>query len=239
MAVYATTDLHGRFDLYEKIKATVTTDDKVFFLGDAGDRGPDGWKLIKAIYEDDQFTYIKGNHEDMLVNAIRAYRNNPECESKAYKLLERNGGAKTFEDWWKDGQDYGWIDKLGQLPLRAEYRNTSGVWALMSHAGYTPWTDPDDENTLLIPSDFELIWNRDHFYDEEYDEWKKGCVAVHGHTPIIHLAKYLCDPSPTLLHGAYWYDNRRKVCIDNLSAYSDVACLLNLDTFEEILIVAD
>lgn len=238
MAVYATTDLHGRLDLYNKIKKILKPSDTVFFLGDAGDRGSKGWELIKAIYHDDQFTYIKGNHEDMLVDAIRAHQRNPECESEAYRLLKSNGGEVTMNDWWLDGMDYSWAEKIDALPVRAEYKNKDGVWILMSHAGYTPWADPDDLNTILIPSDFELLWNRDHFYDEDYKDWLQNSIVVHGHTPIPHLADHLNDPNQNLQHGAYWYDDKRKCCIDNLSAYSDVACLLDLDTFEEIIIEA-
>ena len=238
MAVYATTDLHGRYDLYQKIKEILQPNDIVFFLGDAGDRGLDGLKLIKAILEDEQFIYLKGNHEDMLVDAARAYLRNPEYESEDYKLLKRNGGAKTFEDWWKDGCPKDLIDKLDALKIHSEYKNKDGIWILMSHAGYTPWGDPDDANTVLIPCDFELLWNRDHFYDEDYEDWMPNCVVVHGHTTIPSLANHLCDPNENLQHGAYWYDGKRKCCIDNLSAYSDVACLLNLDTFKEILVEA-
>ena len=220
------------------MKELLKPEDIVYFLGDAGDRGPDGWKLIKAIYDDDQFIYLKGNHEDMLVDAAREYLRNPDCESDEYYRLKRNGGAKTLEAWWLDGADEKWVKKLDALPLTAEYKNKDGIYILMSHAGYTPWSDPDDPKAVLIPSDFELLWNRDHFYDDEYDEWLENCIVLHGHTSIPSLADKLCDHREDIPRGAYWYDERRKCCIDNLSAASDVACLLNLDTFEEILVEA-
>lgn len=88
----------------------------------------------------------------------------------------------------------------------------------------------------MLPNEFELLWNRDHFLDEIDECWAENCIVVHGHTPIPHLANYICDPNKNLQHGAYWYDDKRKVCLDNLSAYTDVACLLNLDTFEEIIV---
>lgn len=236
MAVYATTDLHGRKDLYLKIKEALHPDDKVFFLGDAGDRGPDGWELIKRIYEDAQFFYLKGNHEDMLVNAIKAYMKNSDCPSRAYKLLKQNGGEKTFEDWWKDGANEKWVETLDSLPTHAEYTNQNGVLILMSHAGYTPWIDPDDATKIIIPDEFELVWNRDHFYDNWNEECFQNCIIVHGHTTIPSLAKRLCDKREELKHGTYWYENGKKVCLDNWSAFSDVACLLNLDTFEEMIV---
>ena len=182
MAVYATTDLHGRLDLYKKMKTILKPEDKVYFLGDAGDRGIDGWELIKTIYEDPQFVYIKGNHEDMLVDAARAYLRNPARESEAYRLLKRNGGEKTMNDWWLDGASEIWIDKLDDLQLFVEYKNQCGTTILMSHAGYTPWMDLEEPTGHVIPDEFDLLWNRDHFYDEEYEEWMPNTIVLHGHT---------------------------------------------------------
>ena len=73
MATYACGDLHGFMEIYKKIKSMLKPEDKVIFLGDAGDRGPESWECIKAIYEDPQFIYLKGNHEDMLVRAAKDY----------------------------------------------------------------------------------------------------------------------------------------------------------------------
>ena len=73
MATYACSDLHGMMPLYKQIKNFLSPNDKVYYLGDAGDRGPNSWELIKTILADDQFVYIKGNHEDMLVKAMYDY----------------------------------------------------------------------------------------------------------------------------------------------------------------------
>ena len=70
MATYAISDLHGRMDLFRQVKEFLQPEDVVYVLGDCGDRGPAGWELIKTVYEDPQFIYLMGNHEDMLVNAM-------------------------------------------------------------------------------------------------------------------------------------------------------------------------
>lgn len=73
MSIYAVSDLHGYLDLYKQIKAFLKPEDKVIFLGDAGDRGPQPWETIKAIAADPQWTYLMGNHEHMLAGAMCEY----------------------------------------------------------------------------------------------------------------------------------------------------------------------
>jgi hypothetical protein len=52
MANYAITDLHGMWDLWEQVKNYCKSDDVIYFLGDAADRGDDGIKIIKDLLLD-------------------------------------------------------------------------------------------------------------------------------------------------------------------------------------------
>ena len=70
---YAITDLHGRLDLWKEVKKILQPNDKVYFLGDAMDRGPDGYALFLELLSDERVVYLKGNHEDMMANGINAY----------------------------------------------------------------------------------------------------------------------------------------------------------------------
>ena len=73
---YAIADIHGMFDIYIQVCDMLQPDDVVYFLGDAGDRGYDGFHCINYIYSDPQWIYLKGNHEDMFVHAARYLLNN-------------------------------------------------------------------------------------------------------------------------------------------------------------------
>ena len=95
MAVYALSDLHGNLELLKAIQKFLNEDDKVYFLGDGGDRGPNPWETIKEIYKDKRFIYIKGNHEDMLVNALTDYLDNGYMDY-SFWMLTNNGGSQTF-----------------------------------------------------------------------------------------------------------------------------------------------
>lgn len=234
MEIYACADLHGRLDLYQKIKQYIQPDDEVYFLGDASDRGPDGWELIKHIYNDKQFIYIKGNHEDMLVEAAKIYLQDATIDSAEYKLLKRNCGHKTFEDWLSDDDHGNWIAKLDALPLHVEYVNNNNQTILMSHAGYTPIAISNLNNKIILPDEEELLWDRHHFYDIWNEHMFPSHIVVHGHTPSVNLARYFYDT--TSIAHPYWYANNHKVSIDIFAVYSNKTCLLNLNTLEHVII---
>lgn len=157
--------------LYQEVKKFLKPEDKVYCLGDCGDRGPDPWETIKAVAADPQFIYIKGNHEDMLVNAMREYAKY-ECFDRDYALLCFNGGKDTFEGWISDGANPDWCNYLSKLPTYMEYCNKDDVKIALCHAGLTAGSNPNTR---------DLIWDREHIWDTYYEN---NTICVHGHTPI-------------------------------------------------------
>lgn len=231
MSIYACSDLHGFMELYQKIKEYLNPEDKVYYLGDAGDRGPNSWDLIKAIANDEQFIYIKGNHEDMLVNAAKDYLHPTGWGSRDYMLLVRNGGERTFDGWEADPEKKMWLKKIDYLPAKATYKNKDDKIIILTHAGFTPlWNQSTKE--IFLPSDYELIWNREHIYEGWDDEHFPNHIIVHGHTPIQYMHDAFMIPMNTLNFDAYWYCDNHKICIDMGTYRSQKTCLLNLDTFE-------
>ena len=235
MAVYACSDLHGMMDAYKAIKSLLKPEDKVYFLGDAGDRGPQSWELIKTIYSDDQFIYMKGNHEDMLTKAMREYIDNDERVDRAYHLLVSNGGGETFQDWsyLSDNIKTEWMYRLEKLPIVQEYINENGFRIIMTHAGFTPLYNAEDE--IVIPDQHDAIWDRYHFLDPWPVNTEK-VVIVHGHTPTILLAERAGISTQELEPGSLWYARNHKICIDCGCVFTGYTCLLNLDTFDEEVI---
>lgn len=228
MAVYACSDLHGMLRFYKAVKEMLQPEDVVYFLGDAGDRGPEPWECIKTILNDPQFIYIKGNHEDMLVDAMgHGY-------GSAWALLRSNGGKKTCEAAMDEPDWKEWRAKLAALPTKATYTNTQGQTVYLSHAGFTPSTDHQGQMRWMW--DRDLIWDRDHFFDEwPEDEIFQKAVVVHGHTPIPYLLDEI-DSACTMGEiepGALWYADGKKCCIDCGAVFTGIFVLIDLDTWEE------
>ena len=234
MATYACSDLHGMLHFYKTIKGFLNPEDKVYYLGDAGDRGPEPWETIKAILVDPQFIYIKGNHEDMLVQALgKGY-------GRQYNILRSNGGEQTYKQCLQELDWADWRIKIKNLPTEATYVNSQGETIYLSHAGFTPWAD--SEGQLGKIWDEDLIWDRGHFLDKwPEDEMFQKAIVVHGHTPIPYLLDEI-DPAYQMGEiepGALWYANGKKCCIDCGAVFTGYCVLLNLDTWDEEVFCAE
>ena len=222
MVNYAVSDLHGYLKNYKKIKKILQKDDIVYCLGDCGDRGPEPWKTVKRVYEDPQFIYLKGNHEDMLVKALKERNGSLRNTGRFQKILMRNGGWGTLEELMEEGKEkeLEWLEKLDNLPFITVYKNI-----ILCHAGLT-WEGEDNFSEEL------LLWDREHYFDSSATH--KDFIVVHGHTPMQYLANSLGDCSNGL--EAYRYCDGKKYCIDAWTYRTGNTILFNLDTFESILI---
>ena len=68
---YVFSDLHGQGKLWEQIKNFKAKDPSIglVYLGDACDRGPDGYKIMKEMLAMPNVIYLMGNHEDLFVRS--------------------------------------------------------------------------------------------------------------------------------------------------------------------------
>ena len=242
MSTFACSDFHGMLHFYKAIKDTLKPEDIVYFLGDAGDRGPHCWETIKAIIDDPQFIYLRGNHEEMLCATLDEYLCYGHPEYHSMSCLSMNGGDRTFEEAIADPKVEYYYHKLARLETLREYVNTKGERIVLSHAGFTPWKEEfyadDEEKKDIIfhrPSGQDLIWDREHFLDEWTAEDCVDCYIIHGHTPIPYLLNEI-DPAYQMGEiepGALWYADGKKCCIDCGAVFTGYCVLLNLDTWDE------
>lgn len=226
MSRYICADLHGNLKLWQEIEKFLKPTDTVYVLGDCGDRGDEPWETIKAVAANPKAVYIKGNHEDMLAKAMKEWLEDGHIGHDAY-LLFSNGGSGTLHGWLNDGAKIGWMNYLNKLPTHIELLNTQGIRCHLVHAGFTPGSD-------IKPTEKDLIWNRDHFYDNWYG--KDNELVIHGHTNVVKVAHLIGEPFAFDTEeklGAFWYCDNHKVCIDLGTYITGQTVLLDLDTFDE------
>lgn len=262
--VYASSDWHGTGNLADKVFEFLKPDDTLYFLGDCCDRNPDGIKILNMIMNDSRVKMIKGNHDEMLREALPYIRAEimdiNEYHGDKYGLWYMNGGRVTGEDLmlhYTPEQMTEFIKFLNNLPTELRYHSPLGHTVIMEHAGYTPFSIPHRSH--------DPLWDREHFYDEwdngwgyEKDSEVDKIYLVHGHTPIQYL-KYMygyngeqpltkedfiakrqflqdlvMDGEEIIKPTIIRYCDGHKFCIDMCTVVSDRIALLDLDTFEEI-----
>ena len=234
MSNYCCTDLHGMYNLYQQIQEFLKPDDKVYFFGDAIDRGPQPWKLMKEILNNPQWIYLCGNHEDMAAQAILAYDEGADMDS-FYGLLS-NGGAQTLDSWMREGAWVEWASVFKKLPYFETYVNKDNITIYLTHAGFTP--KADSAAHLVPPSRFECLWNRSHFCEAWDEEHFGQSIVIHGHTPVPYLIynenekeKINAWNEPS----AFYYRNDHKINLDCGACWTNAVVLLDLDTFDEYI----
>ncbi len=190
--VYAVGDIHGCYHLLKGVLEKIDKDmqkrpdienTSLIFLGDYIDRGPDSKKVIDEFTKDKkdniQRIYIKGNHEDTLLQFIE----NPSVLDS----WQHYGGLETLYSY---GVDMRLVQKgneavrdafLSALPEKhfKFYHDLPTSFLLgdyfFCHAGIKPDVPLDQQE------DEDLMWIRNEFLQSTEDYQK---VIVHGHTPV-------------------------------------------------------
>ncbi|MEQ9260738.1 MAG: metallophosphoesterase family protein [Roseovarius sp.] len=191
MTLLAIPDIHGQRAALDAVLARADARygarAKIVFLGDLVDRGPDSRgvieTLIRGLEAGRDWTVLRGNHDQMFLEALEAGAGGGAPEIGARWLSGNIGGAETLASYGvappRDAA--GWADVaravpeahrafLAGLPLCHETEEQIFV-----HAGIRPGVPMEAQ----VAED--LLWIRDLFL---FDTRDHGRLVVHGHTPV-------------------------------------------------------
>lgn len=229
--VFAVSDLHGQYELWRKVIESIDETDILYMLGDAADRGPDGWKIIKEALGDPRVRYIRGNHDQFILDAWRS----DWCDTH---LWFWNGGYETYDSIIQDENSEIYLTQLARTELYHCYENKNGQVIHLSHAGFTLMEDD------VHISNEDLLWDREHCEDS-CDWWPKenpNDYVVHGHTPVASSTfkrlscffpeRYKINDSCSVVRYAHGH----KICIDAGTFATGKVAILDLDTLQELTI---
>lgn len=239
--IFFFTDVHGMWDLYEAIMNYCLEQDPnctIIFGGDACDRGPDGYKIIKDLLSRPNVVYLMGNHEMLFVDAAKEIiKSDADFNSLPYNeaimLHQANGGYPTQKAWFEDGKPYNIIDKLEALPVVCQHHNLD-----FCHAGGNPKVFINAlENGAINDDDIShLTWDRNCLGLG----WTPERICVFGHTPVMYLPKkyYQTENMPEDVHPTKYLgqlDERwtgMKIDMDTGACFTGIAYVLNCNTMQ-------
>lgn len=193
MRTLAISDIHGCYDEFNTMLRKVNykpESDKLILLGDYVDRGIKSRQVVeqvKALHEEWGVVVLKGNHDQMFVDALLHGEDGLWLNNGGYQTVESYCGFDFFEeqfDWetYEKAKEFilkhykPHINFLNSLPF---YHETETH--IFTHAGvnpfYSSWVEtPDDD----------FLWIRDIFYRNKMTNTNNRKV-VFGHTPTIYL----------------------------------------------------
>ncbi|MEN6508996.1 MAG: metallophosphoesterase family protein [Smithella sp.] len=169
--VIAIGDVHGTLRKLEGLVEQIspTKEDKVIFLGDYIDRGPDPYHTVEYIIDFmEQFpntVALRGNHEDFVISLFMGNMN--EYERNLW--LKMNGGLQTMVSYRRAGKLLG-EHRDFYMALRHFWENDEFFFC---HAGVRPGVPLNQQRKSY------LVEIREPFLSSTKDF---GKVIVHGHT---------------------------------------------------------
>lgn len=192
---YASSDWHGCGVVGLKALDFLQKDDRLIFLGDAIDRGPNGVELMLKLLTDPRVTYLKGNHEHFLEDCAEKILNDYGYGAGELWLFG-NGGMVTWESLTKKltkKQILNLVKQVKALPVQTLYfSEEKNHTVLLEHAGYSPFYA-----NAFKADKHDPLWDRDHFMYPWTDEKANvspdrakeinNTYLVHGHTPVQYL----------------------------------------------------
>lgn len=191
--IYVVGDIHGMFNKFLRLKRKLPKlelCDKIIFLGDYIDRGPDGFKVLRYLYRWQQknpnVICLKGNHEDMMLSFLDKFKihdfQNLDSFYVGYDPWLLNSGEETVKSFIET-KTPGLIEPIIQwlrgLPLYHKIGNLN-----FSHSGYNACYVDKYGGEL---KDEDYLWSRDVFL-QCYSGEEKWYI---GHTPTQSVKKHL------------------------------------------------
>jgi serine/threonine protein phosphatase 1 len=213
--IFAIGDIHGCYTelmlLFKKLPLD-PKNDKVIFMGDYLDRGPDSNKvvtqLIKWKKKHPHWVFLYGNHEDILKNWVEGKQKYQE--DRQWSCFLTNGGKETLKSYGITEPVRSAIpkDHLDFLFKETKMMHETKDYVFV-HAGLVPKLSISKH---LPKEDSSLLWIRDKFIDSDWDWGKK---VIFGHSPAYKI-QWGKLGQPIIMDNKIGLDGA--VCSDKLGA---------------------
>jgi len=207
-------DVHGHYNgLMALLEAIAPgSDDRVYFLGDLIDRGPQSAQVVDFVLHS-PYQCLLGNHELMLLDVLSGRASNQVRQAWLY-----SGGYETLTSYQTVSIPHAHIDWMQSLPT---YLDLGDIW--LAHAGVDP------KLTLAEQTADQLCWVRHEFHGTNQPYFADKLIIV-GHTITFTLPGV--KPGK-LAQGQGWID------IDTGAYHPKSGWLTGLDITNQVVYQVD
>ncbi len=198
MATYAVADIHGQLKTFLAGLKEIgfSSDDRLYVLGDAIDRGPAGMKLLQMIMQKPNMDLIIGNHEFMMLNSVDP-GGEKFCNGEDAALwLYYNGGDETYKRYKITGKAKR-VALLDWLRSRCVIKTIEleGRKICLSHSYYKEGLENTEYKDMSYRDVWNIVWTSIYRDDPEtkgtfiYDDYDYTFIT--GHVPVQRIRKFI------------------------------------------------
>ncbi|NEP56206.1 MAG: serine/threonine protein phosphatase [Symploca sp. SIO2G7] len=204
-------DVHGHYGTLMNLLEAIapTSEDRVYFLGDLIDRGPQSAQVVDFVMES-PYPCLLGNHEQMVLDIL----GQEEIYGPALQAWLSSGGHTTINSYGEDGVSQEHIDWMRTLPV---YLDLGDIWLV--HAGVHP------RIALEKQTSEQFCWIRNEFHSIEKPFFPDKLIIT-GHTITFTLPGV--NPGE-IAQGRGWLD------IDTGAYHPKSGWMTGLDTTNSIV----
>ncbi len=233
---YVVSDIHGCREKYETLLHAIHFGrrDTLYFLGDALDRGPEGFRVLLDMASRKNVLSIRGNHEAMASHALLSLlhclmQENGELDQEAQDAMELwfyNGGEQSLADFMElsSEEQLTVLRYMTSMPLYRE-AEVSGRKYVLVHGGLENFLP---ERPLDSYQEDEVVWAR----PEPDTRYYRDRTVILGHTPVCFL-----DGSPNRISsGSRIFHTESYMDIDCGCVFGGPLACICLETQQEVYV---
>ena len=238
---YVMSDIHGHYEWFKQMLELIQfqEEDKLYIIGDVIDKGEDSASLFIEVVGDNRITCLLGNHEKMLLNALKY----SDDESTWFM----NDGENTIRQFEEIGLNYKETKKyIEKFPV--EMFITVGDKRYCLVHGKPLWLEEYPllkDKDIIYQTDIDdaavemAVWSRALSYDnfviletEYLDQYiREDTTLIIGHTPTVYCHYDNVDKLISKI-----YKNDRLINVDCGCAGDYRLGCLRLDDMQEFYI---
>lgn len=234
---YVMSDIHGDYESYLKMLELIqfTKDDVLYLLGDVIDRGKDPIAILKDIKERENMIFLIGNHEDMMLRALKKSCSDLQelAASTEMKRWNRNGGMATLEQFIRlekqEQQDLiqflekSWL-VLPQIEIQHQH-----FYLVHACPGEMVYQGPLKYKDATEDEIHQMVWDRRCLQEwelpESYQHYDPNTVLLFGHSKTNSFMEQY--PSEMM-----YFPKQQAYDVD---CYGQLGCIC-LQTFEKFYV---
>lgn len=184
-------DVHGHYEGLMALMEAISpgNNDRVYFLGDLIDRGPDSAHVVEFVQQH-AYSCLLGNHEQLMLDAFPPGRSG-KVSTPALQAWLYSGGRATVASYGDEATLLNHLDWFRSLPA---YLDLGDLWLV--HAGVNPKMPLETQTTQ------EFCWIRDEFHSTDQPYFPNKLIIT-GHTITFTLPRVAPGE---LAHGRGWLD---------------------------------